>query len=133
MGLGHWSTASDAYGLTVLQLGVVALMCLLASPLQGGLVVPPNAGVWVAILFLALAATALAFLAQTWAQTYMSAPRAAIVLTLEPVFAGIFGVTVGGDELTTRILAGGLCIVAAMYVVELGPRSDAASAGPAAP
>ena len=67
-------------------------------------------------------ATALAFLAQTWAQTYMSAPRAAIVLTLEPVFAGIFGVTVGGDTLTTRILAGGLCIVAAMYVVELGPR-----------
>ncbi len=122
VGLGHWSTASDAYGLTVLQLGVVALMCLVASPLQGGLVVPPNAGVWAAILFLALAATALAFLAQTWAQTYMSAPRAAIVLTLEPVFAGIFGVTVGGDELTTRILAGGLFIVAAMYVVELGPR-----------
>jgi drug/metabolite transporter (DMT)-like permease len=122
VGLGHWSTASDAYGLTVLQLGVVALMCLLASPLQGGLVVPPNAGVWAAIVFLALAATALAFLAQTWAQTYMSAPRAAIVLTLEPVFAGIFGVTVGGDELTTRILLGGLFIVAAMYVVELGPR-----------
>jgi drug/metabolite transporter (DMT)-like permease len=122
VGLGHWSTASDAYGLTVLQLGVVAALCLLASPLQGGLALPPNAGVWVAIGFLALAATALAFLAQTWAQTHMSAPRAAIVLTLEPVFAGIFGVTVGGDDLTGRILAGGACIVAAMYVVELGPR-----------
>jgi drug/metabolite transporter (DMT)-like permease len=133
VGLGHWSTASDAYGLTVLQLGVVALMCLVASPLQGGLVVPPNAGVWAAILFLALAATALAFLAQTWAQTYMSAPRAAIVLTLEPVFAGIFGVTVGGDELTTRILAGGLCIVAAMYVVELGPRFGRGVSATAAP
>ncbi len=42
VGLGHWSTASDAYGLTVLQLGVVALMCLVASPVQGGLVVPPD-------------------------------------------------------------------------------------------
>lgn len=122
VGLGQWSTSSDAYGLTVIQLGVVALLSLGASPLQGGMALPPNAGVWAAIVFLALVATALAFLAQTWAQTYMSAPRAAIVLTLEPVFAGIFGVTVGGDALTARILAGGLCIVAAMYVVELGPR-----------
>ncbi len=122
VGLGQWSTAADAYGLTVIQLGVVALLGLVASPLQGGLAMPPTAAVWAALAFLALVATALAFLAQTWAQTYMSAPRAAIVLTLEPVFAGIFGVTVGGDTLTTRILAGGLCIVAAMYVVELGPR-----------
>jgi drug/metabolite transporter (DMT)-like permease len=122
VGLARWSTAQDAYGLTVLQLGVVAVLSLVASPLQGGMELPPNAGVWAAIVFLALAATALAFLAQTWAQTHMSAPRAAIVLTLEPVFAGIFGVWIGGDELTTRILAGGLCIVAAMYLVELGPR-----------
>ncbi len=133
VGLGHWSTASDAYGLTVIQLGVVALLCLVASPLQGGMALPPNAGVWAAIVFLALVATALAFLAQTWAQTYMSAPRAAIVLTLEPVFAGIFGVTVGGDTLTGRILAGGLCIVAAMYVVELGPRVGRGLSRTAAP
>ena len=128
VGLARWSTAADAYGLTVLQLGVVAVMCLVASPLESGMAMPPSAGVWAAILFLALAATALAFLAQTWAQTHMSAPRAAIVLTLEPVFAGVFGVLVGGDQLTARVLAGGLCIVAAMYVVELGPRISARAA-----
>jgi drug/metabolite transporter (DMT)-like permease len=122
VGLSRWSTSSDAYGLTVLQLGVVAVMCLVASPLEGGLALPPDAWVWGAIVFLAVVATSLAFLAQTWAQTLMSAPRAAIVLTLEPVFAGIFGVAWGGDELTGRILAGGLCIVGAMYLVELGPR-----------
>jgi drug/metabolite transporter (DMT)-like permease len=122
VGLSRWSTSSDAYGLTVLQLGVVTVMCLVASPLEGGLVMPPDSGVWAAIVFLAVVATSLAFLAQAWAQTLMSAPRAAIVLTLEPVFAGVFGVTVGGDELTVRILAGGACIVGAMYLVELGPR-----------
>lgn len=122
VGLGRWSTAADAAGLTVLQLAVVALLCALVSPLQGGLALPPDAGVWVAIVFLALAATALAFLVQTWAQSHLSAPRAAIVLTLEPVFAGIFGVAVAGDQLTARMLAGGLCIVAAMYVVEFAPR-----------
>ncbi|MCU0283121.1 MAG: DMT family transporter [Candidatus Nanopelagicales bacterium] len=130
VGLSRWSTSRDAYGLTVLQLGVVALLCLLASPLQGGVALPPNPGVWAAVVFLALAATALAFLAQTWAQTHMTAPRAAIVLTLEPVFAGIFGVTLGGDELTARILAGGACIVAAMYVVELAPRLTRGAVAP---
>lgn len=122
VGLSQWSSASDAYGLTVLQLAVVALMCLVASPAEGGITLPPDAGVWAAILFLAIVATSLAFLAQAWAQTLMSAPRAAIVLTLEPVFAGIFGVTLGGDELTTRMLAGGACIVGAMYLVELAPQ-----------
>jgi drug/metabolite transporter (DMT)-like permease len=121
--LGQWSTPQHAHALTVLQLGVVALVCLVASPLQGGMALPPNASVWAAVVFLAIAATALAFLAQTWAQSHLPATRAAIVLTLEPVFAGIFGVTLGGDDLTARTVAGGLCIVAAMYVVELGPRS----------
>lgn len=125
VGLGQWSTRSDAYGLTVLQLGVVAVTCLGASVATGALTGAPNAGLWAAIVFMAIVATALAFLAQTWAQTHMSAPRAAIVLTLEPVFAGVFGVTVGGDPLTGRILAGGACIVAAMYVVELSPLQGA--------
>ncbi len=128
VGLSRWSTARDAYGLTVLQLGVVALLSLVASPLQGGLALPPDAGVWAAIVFLALAATALAFLAQTWAQTHMSAPRAAIILTLEPVFAGFFGVWIGGDELTGRILLGGMCIMAAMYLVEFAPRLSRSAA-----
>lgn len=123
VGLGRWSTSGDAYALTVLQLGVVAVVCLLFSPLQGGVSIPPDGGVWAAVVFLAVAATAVAFLAQTWAQTHMTAPRAAIVLTLEPVFAGVFGITIGGDPLTIRIVLGGLAIVAAMYVVELAPRS----------
>lgn len=122
VGLGQWSTPSDAHGLTVLQLGVAALLCGATSAAHGGIGLPPDAGVWAAIVFLALVATALAFLAQTWAQAHMSAPRAAIVLTMEPVFAGIFGVTVGGDSLTVRIVLGGACILAAMCVVEFGAR-----------
>ena len=51
-----------------------------------------------------------------------TAPRAQAEFSLEPVFAGVFGVLVGGDELTGRIVAGGLCIVVAMYLVELAPR-----------
>lgn len=135
VGLARWSTAADSYGLTVLQLGVVALGSLVAALAEGGLVPPPDRATWVAVVFLALVATALSFLAQTWAQTLMSAPRAAIILTMEPVFAGFFGITVGGDPLTWAIVVGGGLIVAAMYVVELAPGEPAAQPHlePAAP
>jgi drug/metabolite transporter (DMT)-like permease len=125
VGLSRWSTAADTYGLTVLQLSVVTLMCLVASLFTGGVVGPPDRATWLAIVFLAVFATALGFLTQTWAQTLMTAPRAAIVLTMEPVFSGIFGITIGGDPLTWRILLGGGLIVAAMYVVELAPPRSA--------
>lgn len=129
VGLSRWSTSGDAYGLTVVQLTVVTLIGLLGSFLQGGPALPPDGAVWATVIFLAVAATAMAFLTQTWAQTKMSAHRAAIVLTMEPVFAGVFGVAIGGDALTWRIVAGGVLILLAMYVVELAPqRSLPASA-----
>jgi drug/metabolite transporter (DMT)-like permease len=78
--------------------------------------------VWGAVLLTAIAATAVAFLVQTWAQAHLQPTRAAVVMTMEPVFAGIFGVAVGGDSLSARVLVGALLVLVAMYVVELGPR-----------
>lgn len=122
LGLSRWSTGRDAYGLTAVQLSVVCVTSFAGSYVQGGPALPPDGRVWATIVFLAIAATALAFLTQTWAQTKMSAHRAAIVLTMEPVFAGVFGVAIGGDALTWRMVAGGLLILLAMYVVELAPQ-----------
>ncbi len=125
VGLGMWSTPDKAYALTVLQLGTVAALTLLASLPGGGPGIPPSTSTWVAILFLALVATAAAFIVQTWAQAHIAATRAAIVLTMEPVFAGFTGVVIGGEVLTGRIVAGAVCILVAMYLAELGPRAGA--------
>jgi len=43
-------------------------------------------------------------------------------MTMEPVFASAFAVTLGGENLTVRMLVGGACVVGAMYLVELAPR-----------
>jgi drug/metabolite transporter (DMT)-like permease len=77
---------------------------------------------------MALIAGAGAMLVQTWAQAHLSPTRAAIVMTLEPVFAAGFAVTFGHDALTWRMLAGGALVLAAMYLVELTPRSGAVKA-----
>jgi drug/metabolite transporter (DMT)-like permease len=49
-------------------------------------------------------------------------------MTMEPVFAGVFGVAIGGDRLGPRTVIGALLVLAAMYLVELGPRRGADAA-----
>ncbi len=121
VGLSQWSTTANAYGLAVLQLGMVAVMCAVIAPFEEGPKVPPNLQVWAAVLFLALAATALAFVVQSWAQAQISPTKAAVVLTMEPVFAGVTGF-LAGDDLTWRLVLGGMMVVSSMYLVEVGTR-----------
>lgn len=127
VGLGEWATAETAYGLAVLQTGTVAVVSVVISA-PDTLAPPPDAKVWAAVLLTAIAATAVAFFVQTWAQAHLPPTRAAVVMTMEPVFAGLFGVTFGGDDLTTRTVLGALLVLAAMYLVELGPRRGAEGA-----
>jgi drug/metabolite transporter (DMT)-like permease len=127
VGLGEWSTTHDAYGLAVVQLATVGLMSIAVSA-PDTLRPPPDGGVWLAILLTSLAATALAFFVQTWAQAHLPPTRAAVVMTMEPVFAGVFGVALGGDRLGPRTVVGALLVLAAMYLVELGPRRGADAA-----
>ena len=127
VGLGEWSTPADAYGLAIVQLATVAVVSMvIAAP--DTLAPPRDAGVWGAILLTALGATAFGFWGQTWAQAHLPPTRAAVVMTMEPVFAGVFGVAVGGDDLGMRTVIGALLVLAAMYLVELGPRQGADAA-----
>ena len=70
---------------------------------------------------MALVAGAAALVVQTWAQARLAPTRAAVVMTMEPVFAGAFAVLFGGEVLTGRVLLGGGIVLLAMYLVELGP------------
>jgi drug/metabolite transporter (DMT)-like permease len=121
VGLGEWSASYDAAGLAVVQLATVALLSIVVAA-PSSLAPPPDAGVWGAVLLTAIAATAVAFFVQTWAQAHLAPTRAAVVMTMEPVFAGVFGVAVGGDSLSSRTITGAVLVLIAMYAVELGPR-----------
>jgi drug/metabolite transporter (DMT)-like permease len=121
VGLGAWSTTQRAYGLAVLQMAVIALVCT-AVTVSDGVVMPGTTGDWLAIIYMALIAGALALLLQTWAQAHLSPTRAAIVMTMEPVFAALFAVLPGGETLTIRMVVGGALVLAAMLLVESGPR-----------
>ncbi|MBN1368236.1 MAG: DMT family transporter [Dehalococcoidales bacterium] len=120
VGLGAWSAKYDAYSLALVQIGTVAVITLIAAS-PGGITLPPDLTVWGIVGITAVFASALAFLVQTWAQKLVSPTNIAVVLTMEPVFAGVFGVWLGGNELTVRIICGFVCVLAAMLIVQLKP------------
>jgi drug/metabolite transporter (DMT)-like permease len=121
IGLGVWSTARTAIGLTVVQLLTITVVCAAAAA-PGGVVLPERGADWAALVYMALVAGALALVVQTWAQAHLDATRAAIIMTMEPVWAGLFAVLLGGERLGARVVLGGSMVLAAMYLVELGPR-----------
>jgi drug/metabolite transporter (DMT)-like permease len=121
VGLGAWSTPSNAFGLSSLQMVVIVVVCAIGAT-PGGFTLPTGAGDWSSVIYMALVAGALALIVQTWAQAHLAPTRAAIAMTMEPVFASGFAVVFGSESLTGRMLIGGALVVAAMYLVELAPR-----------
>jgi len=118
VGLGEWSAKYDAYGFALLQITTMAVIALLAA-LPGGIKLPPDASTWGTVGITAVFATAAAFLVQTWTQSLVPAVTAAIIMTMEPVFAGIFGVLFGKNQLTVQIIFGAVCVLTAMLMVAL--------------
>ncbi len=121
VGLGAWSTTKDAVGMTILQIIVIAVVCGLAT-VPDGIVLPTRASDWVSVAYMALVVGALGLLGQTWAQAHLPPTRVAIIMSMEPVFASVFAVTLGGEDVTVRLLLGGSMVLVAMLTVELAPR-----------
>ena len=121
VGLGAWSDARQATGMAIVQLLVIAVVCFAATAYDG-VVLPSTSADWWSVVYMALFAGALAMVAQTWAQAHLPPARAAIIMSMEPVFAATFAVLLGGESATGRMLLGGLMVLAAMVVAELAPR-----------
>jgi drug/metabolite transporter (DMT)-like permease len=121
VGLGAWSRPQEAMGMSIVQIIVIAAVCLLASA-PDGIVLPGTLRDWVSVIYMAAFAGAFALVAQTWAQAHLAATRCAIIMSMEPVFAALFAVLFGGEDPTARMLVGGAMVLTAMLVVELLPR-----------
>ena len=88
-----------------------------------GIALPASGHDWLIVVYLAVVAGALTMVLQTWAQARVEPARAAVIMSMEPVWAAAFAVTLGGETITGRMIVGGLAILAAIYLVELAPKS----------
>lgn len=89
----------DAVPFTFVEMAASFAALAAVAAAAGQVTVPRGWTVWGALLVTGVFASALAFLAQTWAQRRTSATRTALVFALEPVWAALFGVTIAGDRL----------------------------------
>jgi len=121
--LGQFSTPETAVSLSFVQLIIITLVSAVAAlwPTTGsppGIQLPASRHDWLIVLYLALIASAMTMVLQTWAQAHIEPSRAAVIMAMEPVWAAAFAVTLGGETITWRMVIGGVAIVSAMYLVE---------------
>jgi drug/metabolite transporter (DMT)-like permease len=121
--LGRFSTPESTLSLSLVQLIMITLVCAAAAlwPTAGstpGIQLPGNGHDWLVVIYLALIASALTMVLQTWGQAHIEPSRAAVIMAMEPVWAAAFAVALGGEGITLRMIIGGLAIVSAMYLVE---------------
>jgi drug/metabolite transporter (DMT)-like permease len=108
----------DALAFTLVEM-VAAFAGLFAVALAADqLDVPRGWTVWGALLVTGVFASALAFLAQTWAQRQASATQTALAFSLEPVWAAFFGFTLAGDRLGATAWLGCAVIMAGIVLAE---------------
>lgn len=114
----RWAQVEHALGIAVVQLWVIGIICL-AGGSPDGITLPSTGEQWASMLYMVVFASIAAMWVQTWAQAQISATRAAVIMTAEPVWATAFAVAFGGEGLTWRLIIGGGMILGAMYAVEL--------------
>jgi drug/metabolite transporter (DMT)-like permease len=108
----------DAIAFTLVEMVVAFAGLLVIALAVEELRVPHGWTVWGALLVTGVFASALAFLAQTWAQRRTSATRTALAFSLEPVWAAFFGFTLAGDRLGAAGYLGCVVILAGIALAE---------------
>lgn len=112
------------HDILALTAGQIAATALLTAGLAG-LVERPTVAqlieVWPAALFTGVFATVAAFYFQTQAQRLTTAAHTALIFSMEPVFAGLFGYLLAGERLDGRAVVGCACILGGMLIAQLAP------------
>jgi len=116
--VGQQAHRHDPLALGTVQIGTMAFLSGLVALLMEPLPVHLSPTIWTAILFTALPATALAVPLQMVAQQRVAPHQAALLLTLEPVFAALTAYLYLGERLNARSLTGCGLILTAMLAAK---------------
>lgn len=118
--VGIFAADVDPYVLATLQIVVTGIGCLI-----GAFIFEPipqvvlSLNVWGAIAYGAVFCTMLAFVLQSKAQKVTTSSHAAIILCFEAVFALIFALVFGLENLTFRGIAGSILVFAGFIICEM--------------
>ncbi|MEI0496047.1 DMT family transporter [Brachyspira intermedia] len=72
------------------------------------------------LVYLAIGATGIAYLLQTVSQKYVNPSKAGIILSLESFLGALGGVIFMKDPVTMNFVIGGICMISAIFICEIG-------------
>jgi drug/metabolite transporter (DMT)-like permease len=112
--------SSDVYAYSIIQIFIVSSASFITSLiLQESytlLSFPPT--FWYLMVYLGIGVMTLTILFQNWSQQYQGPTQTAIIFTLEPVFAALFGFLIGDEILSLYTWIGcGLIFIAILITV----------------
>ena len=119
---GHLSRKHNIYLLVTIQFFMVGVCSFVGGLVMEGSIVPPRVDSLLinAIAITVIFATIFAFWVQTAMQRFTTAAKTAIIFTMEPVSAGIFGYFFANELLTFPQICGAVMILGGMLIAELG-------------
>ena len=103
--------------LGVLQFGEVAILSFLVQYPIEKFTLPKNEKFWISLMILSVFCTALAYIIQTVSQKKLSSTLIGLILSLEPIFSGIFGYFILNEYLSPQQYIGAfLLLISIIYV-----------------
>lgn len=107
---------ADPVTVGMLQLGVMGVLCLIASLFTGSFGVPQTGKQWLMLLFLVLLCSCFGFTFQPVGQKYLPAETAAVFTVVNPLTASVMGVVLAGEDMTVLKLIGYVLILTALVI-----------------
>lgn len=117
--IDHYGKTMSSVKLAFIQIAVAAVLFVISAVIFEPIPKSLPAEAWQAVIYLGAFSTFLCFTLQTIAQKYTPASHASIILSLESIFAAIFGILLLDEVMTVKMLIGCLLIFAAILLVEL--------------
>jgi len=119
--LEKYSNKVDIVLFSMMQIGILAVLQM------GTSFIIQEQVTWSAIdgimvlnwIYMGIVNSAATMLIQTWAQKFIDANKAALLYSVEPVFAIFFGITFGGESLTITFVGGACLILAGILLSSL--------------
>jgi drug/metabolite transporter (DMT)-like permease len=113
---GRFVKKADTMTLVTYQFFAAAVVGLIAFLISDHETVSISPKAWGSLIYLGLIGTLFCYFVTVWVQKYVSSLKVAIIFSLEPVFAAIFGYFIIHEILNTKELIGASLILSGVVI-----------------
>lgn len=117
--VGHLARIVDPFRIACIQFTVCSLLCTLSALMTESIRLPAIRLALIPLLYGGILSAGIAFTLQIVSQRRCPPAHAAVIMSLETVFAVLAGWVVLGEMLTPREMLGALLILGAVLIVQL--------------